>query len=171
MAAAFENCHSPNHRLYDAASYIPFWAQKENLAIYHGAEGKPFSDGMTHFDKWATYPQAGEWQKTEGMEGYATLFEKKYWDFFSKAHPANGASVTLSHGDFRGDNLFFTDTEECGWQLIDFQLTFKGPIPSDLAYATLRAYMPPVMEPDSSNATRALVRSHRCGCLGRLIHR
>jgi hypothetical protein len=33
-----------------------------------------------------------------------------------------------------GDNLFFTDTNADGWQAIDFQLTFKGPIPSDLAY-------------------------------------
>merc|ERR1711998_656062 len=41
---------------------------------------------------------------------------------------------TLSHGDLRGDNFFLTDSNEHGWLAIDFQLMFKGPIPSDLAY-------------------------------------
>lgn len=34
----------------------------------------------------------------------------------------------------RGDNFFFTKENPDGWMAIDFQLTFKGPIPSDLAY-------------------------------------
>jgi hypothetical protein len=37
----------------------------------------------------------------------------------------------------RGDNLFFcpkSDANPEGWLTIDFQLMFKGPVPSDLAY-------------------------------------
>jgi hypothetical protein len=57
--------------------------------------------------------------------------------FFAPAHPAHGATCTLSHGDLRGDNIFFCEPSARypdGWLCIDFQLMFRGPVPSDLAY-------------------------------------
>ena len=41
--------------------------------------------------------------------------------------------MCVSPGDLRGDNFFF-DNEGDGWAAIDFQLAFKGPVPTDLAY-------------------------------------
>ena len=54
----------------------------------------------------------------------------KIW---TAAHPDSGATVTLSHGDLRGDNIFFQHDRR-GFVMIDHQLMFLGPIPSDLAY-------------------------------------
>jgi hypothetical protein len=57
--------------------------------------------------------------------------------FFDKARPEKGATCTLAHGDFRGDNLFFCEGEAAfphGWLCIDYQMMFRGPVPSDLAH-------------------------------------
>ncbi len=65
------------------------------------------------------------------------MFTKKIDAFFRPAQPAHGATCTLSHGDLRGDNIFFCDGHADypdGWLCIDFQLMFRGPVPSDLAY-------------------------------------
>jgi hypothetical protein len=131
------------------------------------------------------------------MQGYATLFEKKFDAFYARADPKNGASVTMAHGDFRGDrshrtllllvtlltnlfptfhidlddlcfpqylkfckrgpfvfvlcaapagdNLFTTEANADGWMAIDFQLTLKAPIPTDLAYLMASASVLPVV--------------------------
>lgn len=36
--------------------------------------------------------------------------------------------------DPKGDNIFFSEKSPSGWQVIDFQLSIKGPVPTDLAY-------------------------------------
>ena len=57
--------------------------------------------------------------------------------FYLPTRPDNGATCTLSHGDMRGDNIFFCKERQRyidGWLCIDFQLMFRGPVPSDLAY-------------------------------------
>ena len=136
LAAMYEDCHTEASPMHERCAYLPLWAQAENLGIYFGEEGKPFSDGMgLHDELMAKHAIGGEWSKLEpSMEGYATLLGSKWEQFWARSHPENGASVTISHGDLRGDNLFLTDSNDDGWLLIDFQLMFKGPIPSDLAY-------------------------------------
>ncbi|MEO8466148.1 MAG: oxidoreductase family protein [Gammaproteobacteria bacterium] len=73
--------------------------------------------------------------------------------FFDKARPENGATCTLAHGDLRGDNLFFCDTNPAypqGWLCIDYQLMFRGPVPSDLAHVmNSGTVLPEVYAPDS----------------------
>jgi hypothetical protein len=69
--------------------------------------------------------------------GICELFTSRIDAFFSTAHPNSGATCTLSHGDLRGDNIFFCTPNARypeGWLCIDFQLMFRGPVPSDLAY-------------------------------------
>jgi hypothetical protein len=77
------------------------------------------------------------WDACLGGPGFAETFAPKSDAFFARAHPRNGATCTLSHGDMRGDNIFFCDGHSGypgGWLCIDFQLMFRGPVPSDLAY-------------------------------------
>lgn len=77
------------------------------------------------------------WDACLGGPGFCETFARKSDAFFAPAHPANGATCTLSHGDMRGDNIFFCDGHASypgGWLCIDFQLMFRGPVPSDLAY-------------------------------------
>ena len=142
LAAKFENCHREDHPCFGATSSVPLFTSKTNLAVYHGEDGAPMKAAVGLFDKAFAYPEIeGGYQSPPtgpgfdgDMEGYATLFEKKFDAFWKSCDPAEGGSVTLSHGDLRGDNIFFTDTNSHGWAAIDFQLQFKGPVPSDLAY-------------------------------------
>eukprot|EP00912_Choanoflagellata_sp_UC4_P001006 UC4_evm4s619 len=129
-AARYENCHLPDNKYAKATSHVPpFWI-REYLDVYYNPtqEGKPFTDG-----KFSDLGIGHEWEKN-GMGGYAKLLGDKWQAFFAQTDPANGASVSLCHGDLRGDNLFFTDTNAEGWMAIDFQLGLKSPVPSDLAY-------------------------------------
>ena len=111
LAAMYEDCHTEASPMHERCAYLPLWAQAENLGIYFGEEGKPFSDGMgLHDELMAKHAIGGEWSKLEpSMEGYATLLGSKWEQFWARSHPENGASVTISHGDLRGDNLFLTD--------------------------------------------------------------
>jgi hypothetical protein len=134
-AALYENCHEPGNSRSKAASHVPpFWAP-EYLAVYYSPTdgGKPYTDGATPFTKFLDADIGGKWTEA-GMAEYPALFGQKFQALFAQLDPQNGASVTLSHGDLRGDNLFFTETNPGGWMAIDFQLMFKGPIASDLAY-------------------------------------
>ena len=130
-----------------------FGSWNDSLPLYHGdGPPDPAMNGMTPaqkmqaaaalWDKALAFPdiKGGRRDVPPGptfdgdMQGYASLFESKFDAFWKSVAPENGGSVTLSHGDLRGDNLFFTDSNDEGWLAIDFQLCFKGPIPSDLAY-------------------------------------
>lgn len=135
FAARFENCHDESTPMGSRCSFANLMSSKAMLDLYlnPAAGGKPFADGQDCFDEWVLTEFGGDW-KENGMENYSALFAKKYDAFWARADPANGASVTLAHGDLRGDNLFFSDRAACGWMAIDFQLMLKGPIPTDLAY-------------------------------------
>ena len=79
--------------------------------------------------------------------------------------PDNGATCTLSHGDLRGDNIFFCEANADypdGWLCIDFQLLFRGPVPSDLAYLmSTGSVLPEVYTGDNRRgATRVLRPVH-----------
>lgn len=77
------------------------------------------------------------WPENLGGPGFCTEFVRKSDAFYASAHPDNGATCTLSHGDLRGDNIFFCNDHPAypgGWLCIDFQQMFRGPVPSDLAY-------------------------------------
>ena len=97
--------------------------------------------GAKLFDKTTTMADSSligrpTWDEALG-QGIAELFTNKIEAFYTPARPENGATCTLAHGDFRGDNIFFctpTAAYPEGWLVIDFQLLFRGPVPSDLAY-------------------------------------
>lgn len=116
---------------------VGLWASKENLDSF-----KALMPGSVKlFDRltqMADSPLIGSntWDCLGGP-GFGEEFARKSDAFFAPAHPANGATCTLSHGDMRGDNIFFCDGHANfpqGWLCIDFQLMFRGPVPSDLAY-------------------------------------
>jgi hypothetical protein len=98
--------------------------------------------GAKLFDKVTTMANSNligplTWDSYLGGPGISELFATRLDAFFQKARPENGATCTLSHGDMRGDNIFFCDSHPDypgGWLCIDFQLLFRGPVPSDLAY-------------------------------------
>jgi hypothetical protein len=116
---------------------VAHWSSPENLALYK----EIMPAGAKLFDKVLSMPESdltggASWQAKFGT-GVAELFTQKLDAHFAQIDPSTGATCTLSHGDLRGDNLFFcpkSDANPEGWLTIDFQLMFKGPVPSDLAY-------------------------------------
>ena len=116
---------------------VAHWSSPENLALYK----EIMPAGAKLFDKVLSMPESdltggASWQAQFGT-GVAELFTQKLDAHFAQIDPSTGATCTLSHGDLRGDNLFFcpkSDANPEGWLTIDFQLMFKGPVPSDLAY-------------------------------------
>lgn len=116
---------------------VGLWASSENLDVH-----KALMPGTVKlFDRLtlmadSTLIEANTWDCLGGP-GFSEEFARKSDSFFAPAHPANGATCTLSHGDLRGDNIFFCDGHPGypdGWLCIDFQLMFRGPVPSDLGY-------------------------------------
>lgn len=134
VAASWEGCHKGrmDQQLTDIG--VDFWASEANLAIYKSV----MPGGAKIVDKFYTLEGSNVVGEPKlDMPDMAVIFTRKIDAFFRPTHPAHGATCTLSHGDLRGDNIFFcksnTDYPE-GWFCIDFQLMFRGPIPSDLAY-------------------------------------
>ena len=130
----WEGCHEGPKADRLAAFGVELWASEKNLAIYKAVmpQGAPFSDKIGTLAAWDT----PTWETYLGPD-FAKEFTKHVGVFFEQAHPKNGATCTLSHGDLRGDNIFFTPKGSRypdGWLVIDFQLLFRGPVPSDLAY-------------------------------------
>lgn len=117
---------------------VALWSERENLDNLKELmpECVKLFDRLTMM---ADSPLIGtpSWDACLGGPGFCESFARKTDAFFASAHPANGATCTLSHGDLRGDNLFFCENHASypgGWLCIDFQLMFRGPVPSDLAY-------------------------------------
>ena len=117
---------------------VGHWASAENLANF-----KALMPGSAKlFDRlsmMADSPLIGTptWDACLGGAGFAEQFARKSDAFFASVHPDAGATCTLSHGDLRGDNIFFCDDlagYPSGWLCIDFQQMFRGPVPSDLGY-------------------------------------
>jgi hypothetical protein len=117
---------------------VALWASSENLSNFNAlmpGSAKLHDRLMTMGDS----PLVGTptWDVCLGGPGFSETFALKSSAFFSTAHPQNGATCTLAHGDFRGDNIFFCNDHPAyseGWLCIDFQQMFRGPVPSDLAY-------------------------------------
>ena len=117
---------------------VALWSSEENLNNFKAL----MPGGVKLFDRltmMAESPLVGTptWDACLGGPGFAETFARKSDAFFAPAHPDNGATCTLSHGDMRGDNIFFCDGHASypgGWLCIDFQQMFRGPVPSDLAY-------------------------------------
>jgi len=137
VAVAWEGCDEGPKGAQLEELGVDYWASDHNLAVYRAV----MPGGAKLFDKITTMadsPLIGSpsWDEALG-NGIAELFTRKLDAFFSPAHPKNGTTCTLSHGDCRGDNLFFCQKSASyphGWMVIDFQLLFRGPVPSDLAY-------------------------------------
>jgi hypothetical protein len=138
VAVAWEGCDEGPKAEKLAALGVDYWASPANLAVFKAQ----MPGGAKIFDKLTTMSDSvliGEpsWDKHLGGPGIVEMFTRRVDAFYAAAHPSNGATCTLSHGDIRGDNLFFCDgnpDHPCGWLVIDFQQMFRGPIPSDLAY-------------------------------------
>ena len=117
---------------------VALWSSEENLNNFKAL----MPGGVKLFDRLTTMadsPLVGTptWDACLGGPGFCEAFARKSDAFFARAHPGNGATCTLSHGDMRGDNIFFCDGHASypgGWLCIDFQQMFRGPVPSDLAY-------------------------------------
>ena len=154
VAVAWEGCDKGEKADQLAELGADFWASEANLALYKAV----MPGGAKLFDKFTSMEGSSvvgtpTWDKYLGGPGLCEMFTRKVDAFFASAHPDRGATCTLSHGDFRGDNLFFCDP--CpdypdGWLCIDFQLLFRGPVPSDLAYLMASgSVLPEVYEGDN----------------------
>jgi hypothetical protein len=117
---------------------VEHWASDANLAIFKQAMpgGAKLLDKMTEMAN-SSLVDSRTWDNYVGRPGVSEMFTTRLDAFFRNSRPEHGATCTLSHGDFRGDNLFRCDDHPDypgGWLCIDFQLMFRGPVPSDLAY-------------------------------------
>jgi hypothetical protein len=138
VAIAWEGADSgPNAEQLEELG-VGYWATEDNLNNFKAL--MPGSAKIADYAKsMAQSPLVGTptWPERLGGPGFCELFVRKSDAFFAAAHPANGATCTLAHGDMRGDNIFFCDDHPAypgGWLCIDFQQMFRGPVPSDLAY-------------------------------------
>ncbi len=138
VAVAWEGCHVGDKATQLDELGVDFWASDANLAQYKLV----MPGGAKIFDKFTTIEGSRvvgspTWDTYLGGPGICEMFTNKLDAFYTHAKPEHGATCTLSHGDLRGDNIFFCDGNPRypgGWLCIDFQLLFRGPIPSDLAY-------------------------------------
>ena len=134
QAVRWEGCdRGPAAARLDALG-VHAWSSPENLGIYRALlpQGAPFLDRMLSTPSWIS----PTWPDLLGP-GFCAEFTRRYDAWFAAVHPDCGATCTLSHGDLRGDNLFTSPPgPQCprGWVVIDFQLMFRGPVPSDLAF-------------------------------------
>ena len=173
QAVRFEGCNDKktcNPKFFERVnSYVaPFTALAD--AVYKDV-GKSGAVIMDHFcnqenpfevDDQAKFgfpnlDAANKWKPWKDDLGadYCKLFYSRFSAFVAQCDPANGATCTVSHGDLRGDNLFW-DEKAGSWSAIDFQLSFQGPIPSDLAYLMAsNTVMPSVYENDTDEILQA----------------
>jgi hypothetical protein len=138
VAVTWEGCHEGAKAKQLSELGVDFWASDANIALYKYV----MPVGARIFDKFSTLEGSSvvgspTWDRYLGGTGICEMFTKRIDAFFRHAKPEQGATCTLSHGDLRGDNIFFCDRSAVypdGWLCIDFQLMFRGPVPSDLAY-------------------------------------
>jgi hypothetical protein len=137
VAAAWEGADHGDRAGSLARLGVNLWASDENLALFKSVMpgGARLFDRVTSMTN-SSLATGATWDQDLGP-GISELFTTRLDSFFAAAHPRNGATCTLSHGDLRGDNIFFCEPSDAyidGWLCIDFQLMFRGPVPSDLAY-------------------------------------
>lgn len=152
-AAAWEGCHEGSKAAKLDEIGIHHWASDDSLAVFRAIMpgGAKLIDKITSMAS-SSLIDGPTWDVALGP-GTAELFTKKLEAFYSRAKPENGATCTLCHGDMRGDNIFFCDSTQAypeGWLSIDFQLMFRGPVPSDLAYLmTSASVLPSVFQAEN----------------------
>jgi hypothetical protein len=138
VAVAWEGCDRGGKAQQLTDFGVDLWASKANLSVFKAV----MPGGAKLFDKLTTLEGSSlvgdrPWHTYLGGSGIAEMLTTRLDAFFEAADPRNGATCTLSHGDMKGDNIFFCEESERypdGWLCIDFQLMFRGPVPSDLAY-------------------------------------
>jgi hypothetical protein len=138
VAIAWEGADQGANAAELAAMGVGLWTAPENIAGLKAAMpgGAPLWDWMTA--RTDSSLLTGEpWAQRFGVPDFCRMMTTRLDGFFAAARPENGATCTLAHGDLRGDNIFFCDNSSAfphGWLCIDYQLMFRGPVPSDLAY-------------------------------------
>jgi hypothetical protein len=137
VAVAWEGCDVGEKADQLAEIGVELWTSPANLGQYKAAmpSGAKFFDKVTCLAD-SSLVSGRPWDREVGA-GVAELFTRRLEAFYAPARPENGATCTLAHGDLRGDNIFFCPDRSrvpTGWLCIDFQLMFRGPVPSDLAY-------------------------------------
>jgi hypothetical protein len=162
-AVKFEGCGDASHPLNKNCAHAPPIHAMMGSFKPQALQGAPLLDSFLSGDAFGCddksafgFPLLSAWQKwSEDLDpNFNKLYCETYDAFWARADPENGATQTISHGDLRGDNLFW-DEKKDQWLTIDFQLNFKGPIASDLAYLmTSGSVMPDVYE----NHTEEIVK-------------
>jgi hypothetical protein len=137
-AVAWEGCNAGEQARRLDGMGVEHWASDANLAIFKAAMpgGAKFLDNVTAMAH-SSLVGSLTWDTYLGGPGISAMFTTRLDAFFRNTRPEHGATCTLSHGDLRGDNLFFCNDHPDypgGWLCIDFSLMFRGPVPSDLAY-------------------------------------
>lgn len=137
LAVTWEGCHEGEKSARLDALNVEHWASDNNLALYKQIMpgGAKLWDRLLAMSD-SSLLQGQAWDQTFGP-GIMERFTRTVDAFYGAIRPENGGTCTLSHGDLRGDNLFFCEPNADypdGWLTIDFQLMFRGPVPSDLAY-------------------------------------
>jgi hypothetical protein len=152
VAALWENCHLPNQPMSTQAERLERWTDRANVSMYKGPLGIPYTIGAKLVDKILQTDLGGHWESIE-MDGYAELLGGKLFKFFGRVGPKTNASVTLSHGDLRRDNIDFKTKSE--WVTSDFHSSCTGPVPTDLAYLmTSGSVLPSVYGDGEAEVTR-----------------
>ena len=137
IAVAWEGCDVGERARELDALGVDLWASEGNLALFKAVMPAPSYSTSSHRSRTQVSSEGKTWPQELGGSGIGEMFTERLDAFFARAHPAFGATCTLSHGDLPGDNIFFCDPSPefpYGWLCIDFQLMFRGPVPSDLAY-------------------------------------
>lgn len=136
VAAAWEGCDKGGLSEALDAVHVNHWCSPANLGVYKALmpQNCRYSDKYIRLD----CPMMDDVDYV-GLAGPTPAEDLtcRLESVFSKIDPKYGGTCTLVHGDCRGDNLFFCEKSEDypdGWLLIDFQLMFRGPVPSDLAF-------------------------------------
>lgn len=156
VAAKYEGSHEPDHPDYERTKYMRHWSDIVAGLRPLMARGAPLFDEMTtgvgHPSGEAIAPFEEDpddflgkyvpWQDVGLGLDFAQEFTRRETEFTAQIKP-EFATCTISHGDLRGDNLFFSESLPHGWTCIDYQMNFKGPVVSDLAYILMTATVHP----------------------------
>lgn len=138
IAVEWEGCDSGEKARRLDTLGVEHWTSDANLAVFKAQ----MPGGAKFFDKVTAMANSSlvgslTWDTYLGGPGISEMLTTRLDAFFRNSRPEHGATCTLAHGDLRGDNLFLCDDHPDypeGWLCIDFQLMFRGPVPSDLAY-------------------------------------
>ena len=98
--------------------------------------GKPGNYFSRQISRWSQQYQATETEKIAAMDEVINWLPANL--------PADDGRVSLVHGDFRMDNMIFTDNHEVV-ALLDWELSTLGHPFADLAYQCMQLRMEPTM--------------------------